>query len=68
MTAALAPTFVIHTSVICHLPSAICHLHNCRPTITRFDPARTVPGDWLWNRAGGCITMDQVTPVTRRVS
>src|SRR5271166_3194677 len=24
MTAALAPTFVIHTSVICHLPSAIC--------------------------------------------
>ena len=61
MTAALASTFVIHTSVI-------CHLHNCRPTITRFDPARTVPGDWLWNRAGGGITMDQVTPATRRVS
>ncbi len=37
-------------------PSAICHL------------PRPAPGDSLWNRAGGGITMIQVTPATRRVS
>ena len=35
----------LHFAVVCHvMPSVICHLHNCRPTITRFDPAPAAPG------------------------
>jgi len=83
-TAVVAPPFVIcHLSsvichlpfvichlpfAICHLPSVICHLRIRRPTISRFDPAPAVPGDRLWNRVGGGITINQVTPATRRVS
>jgi hypothetical protein len=37
-------------------PFAICHL------------PRPAPGDSLWNRAGGGITLVQVTPATRLVS
>jgi len=63
------PSAICHPSSAIRYPSsAICHLRIRRPTISRFDPAPAVPGDRLWNRVGGGITINQVTPATRRVS